>query len=200
MAVSDALAIYDEREQLLGEKQMRDVERAVMLEVIDSRWKDHLLDMDYLQEGIHLRALGQRDPLTEYKSEGYDLFKDMMDGVKRQSSRRSSRTGQKTWLLHRCHVGAAGSGVQLQLRRRSGLPDSFNDVAPRMWRRRGAWRARRHRRPGGRHGAPRRCAALPGGPTGRRRQRAAAVVEQKIGRNDPCWCGSGKKFKKCHGA
>src|ERR1035437_3051797 len=63
---------------------MRAVERAVMLSIVDVRWKDHLLDMDYLQEGIHLRALGQRDPLTEYKSEGYDLFKDMMDGVKRQ--------------------------------------------------------------------------------------------------------------------
>ena len=86
MAVSDALAVYDEREQLIGEKQMRDVERAVMLEVIDSRWKDHLLDMDYLQEGIHLRALGQRDPLTEYKSEGYDLFQDMIESVKLRPS------------------------------------------------------------------------------------------------------------------
>ena len=61
---------------------MRSVERAVMLQVIDTRWKDHLLDMDYLQEGIHLRALGQRDPLVEYKGEGFDLFQDMMEGVK----------------------------------------------------------------------------------------------------------------------
>ena len=61
---------------------MRSVERAVMLQVIDGRWKDHLLDMDYLQEGIHLRALGQRDPLVEYKSEGFDLFNDMLDSVK----------------------------------------------------------------------------------------------------------------------
>src|SRR5665648_494968 len=82
LAVDDALAEYDERERVIGEEQMRSVERAVMLQVIDTRWKDHLLDMDYLQEGIHLRALGQRDPLVEFKGEGFDLFQDMMEGVK----------------------------------------------------------------------------------------------------------------------
>ena len=82
MAVDDALAQYDEREKLIGEEQMRAVERAVMLSIVDVRWKDHLLDMDYLQEGIHLRALGQRDPLAEYKTEGYVLFEDMLDGVR----------------------------------------------------------------------------------------------------------------------
>ena len=82
LAVDDALEQYDERERLIGEEQMRSVERAVMLQVIDGRWKDHLLDMDYLQEGIHLRALGQRDPLVEYKGEGFDLFNDMLESVK----------------------------------------------------------------------------------------------------------------------
>ena len=67
---------------MIGAEQMRSVERAVMLQVIDGRWKDHLLDMDYLQEGIHLRALGQRDPLVEYKGEGFDLFNDMLESVK----------------------------------------------------------------------------------------------------------------------
>ena len=61
---------------------MRAVERAVMLSIVDVRWKDHLLDMDYLQEGIHLRALGQRDPLAEYKTEGFGLFEDMLGGVR----------------------------------------------------------------------------------------------------------------------
>ena len=89
LAVDDALAQYDERERLIGEEQMRSVERAVMLQVIDSRWKDHLLDMDYLQEGIHLRALGQRDPLVEYKSEGFELFQDMLEGIKLAPSPRS---------------------------------------------------------------------------------------------------------------
>ncbi len=78
----DALDQYDERERIIGVEQMRTVERAVMLQVIDARWKDHLLDMDYLQEGIHLRALGQRDPLVEYKNEGFELFQDMSEGIK----------------------------------------------------------------------------------------------------------------------
>ncbi len=68
LAVDDALAQYDERERLIGDEQIRAVERAVMLSIVDARWKDHLLDMDYMQEGIHLRALGQRDPLAEYKT------------------------------------------------------------------------------------------------------------------------------------
>ena len=89
LAVDDALGQYDERERLIGEEQMRSVERAVMLQVIDSRWKEHLLDMDYLQEGIHLRALGQRDPLVEYKNEGFELFQDMLGGVKSSPSPRS---------------------------------------------------------------------------------------------------------------
>ena len=82
LAVDDALAQYGEREKLIGEEQMRAVERAVMLSIVDVRWKDHLLDMDYLQEGIHLRALGQRDPLAEYKTEGYVFFEEMLDGVR----------------------------------------------------------------------------------------------------------------------
>jgi len=202
MAVSDALAIYDEREQLLGEKQMRDVERAVMLEVIDSRWKDHLLDMDYLQEGIHLRALGQRDPLTEYKSEGYDLFKDMMDGVKRQVvtailKNRPEDLAFFTAVTLEQPVQAFNysSGDDL------AYQTSFNDVASA------------YVGDGGAPGVP----GVTGGPVGAMAAPAGAqrfqeaqqaggasvqqrVVEQKIGRNDPCWCGSGKKFKKCHGA
>ena len=82
LAVDDALTQYDERERLIGEEQIRAVERAVMLSIVDARWKDHLLDMDYMQEGIHLRALGQRDPLAEYKTEGYNLFEDMLGGVR----------------------------------------------------------------------------------------------------------------------
>ncbi len=82
MAVDDAMAEYERHEKIIGAEQMRAVERAVMLQVIDGRWKDHLLDMDYLQEGIHLRALGQRDPVVEYKSEGFDLFQDMLESVK----------------------------------------------------------------------------------------------------------------------
>jgi preprotein translocase subunit SecA len=85
LTAADATAQYEQREQVLGAAQMRAAERAVMLQVIDTRWKDHLLDMDYLEEGIHLRALGQRDPLVEYKSEGFDLFQDMLEGIKQST-------------------------------------------------------------------------------------------------------------------
>ncbi len=95
--LDDALAQYDERERLIGAEQMRSVERAVMLQVIDSRWKDHLLDMDYLQEGIHLRALGQRDPLVEYKNEGFELFQDMMDGIKTGTVTTLMKNRPRTW-------------------------------------------------------------------------------------------------------
>ena len=89
LAVDDALAQYDERENLIGEEQMRDVERAVMLQVIDSRWKEHLLDMDYLQEGIHLRALGQRDPLVEYKARATTSSRTCSRASRRARSPRS---------------------------------------------------------------------------------------------------------------
>ncbi|HSL94588.1 MAG TPA: preprotein translocase subunit SecA, partial [Thermoleophilia bacterium] len=82
LVVDDALAQYEQREELIGVEQMRDVERAVLLQVIDGKWKEHLQDMDYLQEGIHLRALGQRDPLVEYKNEGFALFQDMLESIK----------------------------------------------------------------------------------------------------------------------
>jgi preprotein translocase subunit SecA len=202
-AVSDALAVYDEREQLIGEKQMRDVERAVMLEVIDSRWKDHLLDMDYLQEGIHLRALGQRDPLVEYKSEGYDLFQDMMDGVKRQvvSAILKNRPEDLAFftavtLEQPVQAFNYSSGDDL------AYQTSFNDVAS-------AYVGDGGGAPGvpGVTGGPVGAMAAPAGAQRFQEAQQAGgasvqqrVVERKIGRNDPCWCGSGKKFKKCHGA
>jgi preprotein translocase subunit SecA len=203
MAVSDVLSVHDEREKLVGENQMRDVERAVMLEVIDSRWKDHLLDMDYMQEGIHLRALGQRDPLVEYKSEGFDLFQDMMDGVKRQvvTSLMKNRPEDLAFftavtLEKPVQAFNYSSGDDL------AYQTSFNDVASAYV---------------GEGGAPGVPGVTGGGPVGAMQAPAGAqrfkeaqqaggvsvqqrVVEQKIGRNDLCWCGSGKKYKKCHGA
>ena len=73
--------IYDEKEKIVGEEQMREFERVIMLQIIDSQWKDHLLGMDYLKEGIGLRGYGQRDPLVEYKKESYDMYQAMMDRI-----------------------------------------------------------------------------------------------------------------------
>jgi len=79
--LAEAMGYYEQREQILGDEQMREIERRVMLSIIDQRWREHLYEMDYLQEGINLRAMGQRDPLVEWQREGYDMFSQMMEAV-----------------------------------------------------------------------------------------------------------------------
>ena len=142
-AVDEALTAYQEREEELGADVMTRVSRSVMLSVIDNKWREHLSEMDYLRAGIGLRAMGQRDPLTEYQREGFDLFADAVDSVKRDAVR---------YIYH----------VEL--------------AQPKT--------------------APQRVEAAPVGSTASRRP----VTSEKIGRNDPCPCGSGKKYKRCHGA
>ena len=197
-AVDDALAQYEERELIVGPEQMRSVERAVMLQVIDSRWKDHLLDMDYLQEGIHLRALGQRDPLVEYKGEGFELFQDMMASIKTSTVTtlmkntvenltmfasvtldepllRLNYTSGDEVITQTSFAGAARAAGDL------GEPvEEFADAPPRALAAPGSRAAAAHATSG---------VAV--------QQR---VAEDHVGRNDPCPCGSGKKYKKCHGA
>jgi preprotein translocase subunit SecA len=157
---------YAERERELGDELMRALERHEMLLVIDTQWKDHLLSIDHLKEGIGLRGYGQRDPLTEYKKEAFDLFQDMVERVK----------GAVVERLFKVQV----------------VRDAPMDL-PAMT----AWADARETRgelpsqPGAPSVAPARPApkpaAAPRTPTG-----------EKIGRNDPCYCGSGKKYKKCH--
>src|SRR6476619_5431424 len=81
LLMSEASAHYEEREADLGEDNMREVERQVMLRIIDQRWREHLYEMDYLQEGINLRAMGQKDPLVEWQREGFEMFTMMMDAI-----------------------------------------------------------------------------------------------------------------------
>ena len=81
LVMADATAYYERRERELGEDVMREVERQVMLRIIDQRWREHLEEMDYLQDGINLRAMGQKDPLTEWQREGYEMFGGMMKGI-----------------------------------------------------------------------------------------------------------------------
>src|SRR5690242_10623000 len=83
--MSDAHEAYDRREEALGSETMREVERRVVLSVLDRKWREHLYEMDYLQEGIGLRAMAQRDPLIEYQREGFQLFEAMMDAIKEES-------------------------------------------------------------------------------------------------------------------
>ena len=82
---SDAHHAYDQREEALGADVMREIERRVVMSVLDRKWREHLYEMDYLQEGIGLRAMAQRDPLVEYQREGFLLFEAMMDGIKEES-------------------------------------------------------------------------------------------------------------------
>ncbi|MGD2101808.1 MAG: preprotein translocase subunit SecA [Acidimicrobiia bacterium] len=142
-AVDEALERYEAREEELGSDVLRRVEKSVMLSVIDNKWREHLSEMDYLRAGIGLRAMGQRDPLTEYQREGYDMFMDMVSSVKRDAIR------------YLFHVEVAQPKTQ-----------------------------------------PKRVEANPTGGKGAKKP----AKSDKIGRNDPCPCGSGKKYKRCHGA
>ncbi|HZD60254.1 MAG TPA: preprotein translocase subunit SecA [Anaerolineae bacterium] len=137
---------YLEREQEFGPEIMRDIERLVMLEVIDNKWREHLYEMDYLKEGIGLRAIGQRDPLIEYKSEAYDMFQMMIESIKEDALQ---------YIFH----------IQV-VREEPAKPRERVMVTS-----------------GG-------SSAEPSKPK---------VNDNKIGRNDPCPCGSGKKYKKCCG-
>jgi preprotein translocase subunit SecA len=190
LVASDVLAQFDGREQLIGADQMRAVERAVMLQVIDSRWKEHLQDMDYLQEGIHLRALGQRDPLAEYKHEGFELFQDMLGGVKQSVV----TTVMKNSPEDLAYFAAMTFDQPMQALDYSSGEDLAYETSFASAAMAG----------GGdfETSAPPPAMARTSS-TGGRGARPTAPQESEVpktGRNEPCPCGSGKKFKKCHGA
>jgi preprotein translocase subunit SecA len=144
---------YDHKEQELGSELMRYLEKMLLLQVIDHHWKDHLLGMDHLRDGIGLRGYGQKDPLIEYKREGFDMFSSMMDRIKSDVLERMFR-------------------VQAVRGEQPPPPAPEPTPPPRMV-------------------------------LNRSDEPATQTVQSqadKTGRNDPCPCGSGKKFKKCHGA
>jgi preprotein translocase subunit SecA len=169
--VDDALEVYLKREQELGPETMRRIERLVLLSVIDNRWREHLYEMDYLEEGIGLRAVGQRDPLVEYQREGYDMFLKMQDSVKEDFAR---------YMFHVERVDESE-------------------------RRQQPTRMREERRQVPLAAAQPPPVAAEGGEAdaGPVQPSAPEVVQQavsdKIPRNAPCPCGSGKKYKQCHG-
>ena len=178
--VEDALATYEAKELEVGEENMRELERWVLLRTLDSRWRDHLYDMDYLREGIGLRALAQKDPLVEYKSEGFTMFQTMMDSIQEDFVRMVFRVE-----VRKEELPEARRPVELSY----SAPDDtavgsgFSGLMA----------------PGG--------AGVGDGSAGafQHAQRAGQTVTaprhvEKVGRNDPCPCGSGKKYKKCHGA
>jgi preprotein translocase subunit SecA len=188
----DAVAHYDQREEELGSELMRALERYLLLQIIDQRWREHLYDMDYLREGIHLRGFAQIEPIVAYKNEAFELFTDLMNTIWTDFAR----------LVF---------NVQVEIEGADGQPQP---PAPRRWA--GAGTATGGARvsysgggavqPGALAMASGAAATAPAGQADGEAPRTP-VVEQRqlsereqIGRNDPCWCGSGKKFKKCHGA
>ena len=190
----EAIAQYDRREQELGEELMRALERFLLLQIIDQRWREHLYDMDYLREGIHLRGFAQIEPLVAYKNEAFELFGDLMNSV----------WGDFARMIFHVEVqieGENGGGAGAPPPRRAA-PSSSSSTGNRNVTYSGGGMAQ--------PSALAMAAASAGAAEGYGddeppplpppvEQRRVDETEQ-LGRNDPCWCGSGKKFKKCHGA
>jgi len=183
--LAEATSYYEQREQQLGDEAMREIERRVMLSIIDQRWREHLYEMDYLQEGINLRAMGQKDPLVEWQREGYEMFSMMMDAIAEDfvkyvmhlevvSEPDQPRVLNVQYSAPEDPVQGSGGMMQaaaLQAAEMGGMEEGGGVDAP--------------------------PAFIEDEPV------VTQVVKgdhEKIGRNDPCWCGSGKKYKRCHGA
>jgi len=181
------------------------MERVIMLNVIDNQWKDHLLSMDHLKEGINLRSYGQKDPLIEYKKESYVLFQDMMDRIEDETIR-------YLFFLQVTTGGEPGGDGLGQSR--PVLPFSPDDdeeeeqeedeealVAANSEQRRAAQNAVEDFTRTIQRKKDKEMAELQFvGGSGTATEKKQAVSAKKAGRNDPCPCGSGKKYKKCHGA
>jgi preprotein translocase subunit SecA len=186
----DAMAAYDEREKQLGQELMRYLERSILLQVIDNRWREHLFDMDYLREGIHLRGFAQIDPLVAYKNEGFAMFEELMHSIWDEFSKLIFRAEIQIDPSQQAAFAAAGNGGSDGELDYSGgtaeaQPSALQQVAA------------------GAGGAIDVAAAATAGPGNGGSDVVETVVKDehdKVGRNDPCWCGSGKKYKKCHGA
>jgi preprotein translocase subunit SecA len=219
----DAHAAYDRREEELTSEIMREFERRVVLSVLDRRWREHLYEMDYLREGIGLRAMAQRDPLVEYQREGFDMFNSMMEGIKEESV-------------------TALFNLELQVQQNPIVEEAQDDAIPGMLFGSKAPQAAAQATPPaapasttapasrpsgqGRHSAQQRrqrpappppadpSSPVPAafGPRRPTRLQYSAPSDSggvevtrtadrfaNVGRNDPCPCGSGRKFKRCHG-
>jgi preprotein translocase subunit SecA len=190
---ADAQAAYDAREAEVGAEAMRELERRVVLVVLDRKWREHLYEMDYLREGIYLRAYSQRDPLVEYQREGFDMFTAMMDGIKEESvgflfhvdvevepePGTTEEAAEEPVAQERAEPAAAPAGAASAPQiRAKGLeapkqPQNLSYSAP----------------------SEAGDAEVTGGTVTN-----ADDPYARVGRNAECPCGSGKKFKKCHGA
>jgi preprotein translocase subunit SecA len=198
----DVVKAYDEREEELGDELMRALERYILLQIIDERWREHLHDMDYLREGIHLRGFAQIEPIVAYKNDGFEMFRGLINSIWEEFAR---------FIFH----------VEVEVEGENGSAGAVDPAAG--WATGGSSSTSTSTAgynyqggPGAAQPSALAAAAAGGVPEGIAGAAADAIedmydepvpVEQRrldehetIGRNDPCWCGSGKKFKKCHGA
>jgi len=165
---------YDEKVQTIGESVMRHFEKAVMLQQLDTQWKEHLAAMDYLRQGIHLRGYAQKNPKQEYKREAFEMFSDMLDRVKHDT----------VSILSRVQIRTEEEVEAMEQQRRAAARMKFQHAAAPAATDSAASLPSQTSRPG----------AVPAEP------HTPFVREQpKVGRNEPCPCGSGKKYKHCHG-
>ena len=152
--LEDVATAYQKREQSLGSEVMRELERKVLLSVLDRKWREHLYEMDYLQEGIGLRAMAQRDPLVEYQREGFDLFSAMMDAIKEEIA---GFLFNIEVTVEAASKEVSGAGLEAKPLSSSGLQYTAADES-------------------------------------------GVKTTGDVSRNAQCPCGSGKKYKRCHGA
>ena len=170
LVVEDALTLYQSKCESFpdGLETAKEIERDVMLQVVDQRWREHLSDMDYLRDGIYLRQVAQQDPLTAWQKEGYELFEALLVSINHDYVRYITHVEAQVVEEEAVLAAAADAGLENAL-------TNVDAVAP------GATE-------------PAHVATPKESPA-----RATPKEGDKIGRNDPCWCGSGRKFKQCHG-
>src|SRR5699024_3308446 len=142
-------ARYDEKEAALGQEQMREFEKVILLRTVDSKWMDHIDQMDQLRQGIHLRTYGQNDPLGEYEIDGFNMFEAMIDNVEEEVAKYVMK-----------------AQIQENLEREAVVKDTQ---------------------------------AVSGDGEKKKKSKTPYVKKESVGRNEPCPCGSGKKYKNCHG-
>ena len=233
--LAEALEFYDEREETFpgGAQTARDIERSVLIQIIDQRWREHLVEMDYLNEGIHLRGIAQTDPLVAWQREGFEMFGKLMDSIDDDYLRYVMHVqvleapaeepdyAQAAFVAANDPAAGLGDLAQVPAEEIAGVPAQAPMAAPQTGQtqspeaRPGPQTPPRAPSGAGSSGRPapqgtpnrggnggglagqRRPPAGPISPTG---SRVVGGPPAKVGRNEPCWCGSGRKFKVCHGA
>jgi preprotein translocase subunit SecA len=181
----DARDAYAAKEEELGPELMREIERFLILQIVDVRWREHLDAMEYLRDGIHLRAMAQKDPLVEYRSEGHAMFEELGQIIREEVVRYLFHVELQEEQAQQLTPAAAPQDLSYEHESLAGSD---------------AIAAAGGNSSGNGEAAGFTAGAVGGGATSVATGQRTVSADQKVGRNDPCWCGSGKKFKKCHGA